>query len=49
LENHLQKVLAKLVVELIFLNGTLKKQKEFMDKHNKVDFLILECMFTISQ
>ena len=31
------------------LNGTLKKQKEFMDKHSKVDFQILEYMFTISQ
>ena len=38
----------KLVVELIFLSGMLKKQKEFMVKHNKVDFQILEFMFIIN-
>ena len=47
-ENLLQKQLVKLVVELIFLSGMLKKQKEFMVKHNKVDFQILEFMFIIS-
>jgi succinate-semialdehyde dehydrogenase/glutarate-semialdehyde dehydrogenase len=45
----LAEVLEKLVVELIFLNGMQKRQKEFMVKHNKVDFQILECMFIISQ
>ena len=45
----LAEAVGELVVELIFLNGTLKKQKEFMVKHNKVDFQILEYMFTINQ
>jgi hypothetical protein len=49
LENLLLKLLEKLVVELIFLSGTLKKQKEFMVKHNKVDFQIQEFMFTINR
>ena len=35
-------------VVLIFLSGMLRKQKEFMVKHNKVDFQILEFMFIIN-
>ena len=45
----LRKLKVKLVELQIFLNGTLKKQKEFMDKQLKVDLQIQEYMFIINQ
>ncbi len=37
-----------LVEQQIFLNGVLKKQKEFMEKLYKEDRQILKYMFTIN-
>ena len=48
-EKGLQKELVKLVELRIYLNGTQKKQKEFMGKLLKVDFLTLGYMFITNQ
>jgi acyl-CoA reductase-like NAD-dependent aldehyde dehydrogenase len=48
-ENLWPKALEKLEDLRIYLNGMLKKLKEFMGKQLKVDFLIQEYMFIINQ